>query len=78
MDETAQSHSPETVTSHHVRLRRRSRGPAYEWGLPHHVRDLANLLIRAAIYPTCAERLLLLGRDGVEVSLDLLLAKQAT
>ncbi|HEV7937731.1 MAG TPA: hypothetical protein VGP18_06875 [Solirubrobacteraceae bacterium] len=42
------------------------------------MRDLANLLIRAAIYPTCAERLLLLGRDGVEVSLDLLLAKQAT
>jgi hypothetical protein len=42
------------------------------------VRDLANLLICAAVYRAYAERLLLLGLDGVEVSLDLLLAKHAT
>ena len=42
------------------------------------MRDLANLLTWAAIYRAYAERLLLLGLDGVEVSLDLLLAKQAT
>jgi hypothetical protein len=42
------------------------------------VRDLANLLICAAIYRAYAERLLLLALDGVEVSLDLLLDRRAT
>jgi hypothetical protein len=40
--------------------------------------NLANLLVCAAIYRAYAERLLLPGLDSVEVSLDLLLAKQAT
>jgi hypothetical protein len=42
------------------------------------VRDLANLLICAAIHRAYAERLLLLALDGVEVSLDLLLDRRAT
>jgi hypothetical protein len=77
--ETAQSHSSETAASHPCETAAAWLRAVYEWGgLPHHVRDVANLLICAAICRAYIERLLLIGLDGVEVNLDLLLAEQAT